>query len=81
MTTRTFLYTVRTTSGITFHIEARTLREAEARATHPALTREIARMLRNALSQVQSVEPHRGPVHTMGGKLVFRDEVFGPPEH
>lgn len=76
MSSRTFLYTVRTRSGITFLIEAGSSREAESRAHDPIITREISRLIRESLSQVESVEPHRGPTHLVGGKMVFRDDVF-----
>ncbi len=76
MPSRTFLYTVRTRSGITFHIEAGSSREAESRARDPAIARELSRLLREAVTQVDSVEPLRGPTHLLGGKLVFHDDLF-----
>lgn len=76
MSSRTFLYTVRTRSGITFLIEAGSSREAESRARDPAIARELSRLMREAITQVECVEPHRGPTHLMGGRMVFRDELF-----
>jgi hypothetical protein len=73
---KTFIYTVRTKSGIKFHIEASDAMEAEQRARHPAIVRELALMLSGALADVDSVEWHRGPVHRLNERLVFRDEIF-----
>ncbi len=66
-------YTVRTTSGITFQIEASNYSEARARASDPAIGREISRMILEAVSKVSEVEPSRGPAR---GKLIFEDEFF-----
>ena len=76
MSSRTFLDTVRTASGITLLIEASNSREADSRARAPAIARELSRLIRESISRVESVEPHRGPSHLVGGKLVFRDELF-----
>ncbi len=76
MSSRTFLYTVRTRSGITFLIEAGSSREAESRARDPAIARELSRLLREAVTQVECVEPHRGPKHLLGGKMVFYNDLF-----
>ncbi len=70
---RTFIFTVRTKSGIKFHIEASSANEAEQRARHPVIVRELALMLSCALSEVDSVD---GPVHLLNDSLVFRDEIF-----
>lgn len=76
MSSRPFLYTVRTRSGITFLIEAGSSREADSRARDPVIAREISRLIRESLEQVESVEPHRGPHHLADSKLVFRDHLF-----
>ena len=70
---RQSIYTVRTTSGITFHIEAKSYPEASQRASDPAIGKEIARMILNAVSNISDIEPCRGSVR---GKLVFEDEFF-----
>ncbi len=66
-------YTVRTTSGITFQVEASSYAEAKARASDPAIKREIARMILEAVSNIAQVEPSRGPAR---GKLLFDDTFF-----
>ena len=66
-------YIVRTTSGITFQIEASSYAEARLRATDPAIKREIARLILDAVSKIAEVEPSRGPVR---GKLLFDDTFF-----
>ena len=73
---KTFIYTVRTKSGIKFHIEAGNIHEAEQRARHPAIVRELTLMMSTAVSEVALVEPHRGPSHLLAEKLVFRDDIF-----
>ena len=73
---KTFLFTVRTKNGIKFHIEACSPLEAEQRARHPAIAREIATMLSTALADIESVEWHHGPRHLVNERLVFRDEIF-----
>jgi len=73
---KTFLYTVCTQSGIKFYIEASNIHEAKERARHPAIARELALMISDAISEVESVEPHRGPPHLLAEKLVFRDNIF-----
>lgn len=73
---KSFIYTVLTKSGIKFHIEASNIHEAEQRARHPAIERELALMISTAISDVNSVEPHRGPTHLLAEKLVFRDNIF-----
>ena len=71
-----FIYTVRTRSGITFHVEASNYREAHRRAEDPLIGRTIANMLREALRQIESVEPHRGPERLAQNRLIFRDHLF-----
>ena len=66
-------YTVRTTSGITFQIEASSYTEAKVRASDPAIRREIARMILEAVSNIAEVNPSRGPTR---GKLMFDDAFF-----
>ena len=73
---KTFIYTVRTMSGIKFYVEASNTREAEQRARHPSIVQELTLMMSTAISEVESVEPHRGPSHRLAEKLVFRDNIF-----
>ena len=73
---RTFMYSVRTRSGITFHIEASNQNQAEQRARDPAIARTLSRMILEAVSSIESVTPHRGPPRLLSGKLTFHDEVF-----
>ena len=73
---KTFIYTVRTKSGIKFHIEASNATEAKQRSRHPAIVRELALMFSGILSDVDSVEWHRGPAHRLNELLVFRDDIF-----
>ena len=73
---KTFIYTVRTKSGIKFYIEANNTREAEQRARHSAIAQELTLMINTAISEVESVEPHRGPSHLLTEKLLFRDDIF-----
>lgn len=68
-------YTVRTRDGITFHLEAANFKEAQQRASSPQISRHIALMIQEALSHVVSVEPHRGPKHTMRA-VMFDNEFF-----
>jgi len=55
---KTFIYTVRTKSGIKFYVEASNTREAEQRARHPSIVQELTLMMSTAISEVESVEPH-----------------------
>ncbi len=73
---KTFIYTVLTKSGIKFHIEAGNIHQAEQRARHPAIVRELTLMISAAISEVDAVEPNRGPAHLLSEKLVFRDDIF-----
>lgn len=73
---KTFIYTVLTKSGIKFHIKASNIHQAEQRARHPVIARELTLMMSTAVSEVDSVEPHRGPTHLLAEKLVFRDDIF-----
>lgn len=73
---KTYLFTVLTKSGIKFYIEASSRHEAEQRARHPAISRELSLMIIQAVSEVDSVEAHRGPPHRLSEKLVFRNEIF-----
>ena len=66
-------YTVRTTSGITFQVEASSYAEARLRATDPAIKHAITRMILEAVSNIAQVEPSRGPAR---GKLLFDDAFF-----
>lgn len=70
---RQTIYTVRAGSGITFHIEASSLSEAIRRARDPAISKEISRMIREAVGQVEGVGIHRGPARD---KLFFANEFF-----
>lgn len=70
---RQSIFTVRTQSGITFQIEASSYAEARVRASDPAIKREIARMIVQAISNIAEVEPSRGSVR---GKLMFDDAFF-----
>ena len=70
------IYAVRTRKGLVFYVEARNRNEAEQRAQSPAVAREIWRTLLSELSNIQSVELHRGPVHTARRGLVFNDQFF-----
>lgn len=71
-----FIYTVRTRSGLTFHVEASNSQEAQLRAEDPVIGKTVANMLREALSQIESVEPHSGPERLAQNRLIFRDHVF-----
>ncbi|MEW5893697.1 MAG: hypothetical protein AB1697_11190, partial [Pseudomonadota bacterium] len=68
-----FIYTVRTRAGLIFHLEAASLSEAESRARSPVIGQVISRMIVEAVSQIEAIEPHRGPAHN---KLVFEDQFF-----
>ena len=48
-------YTVKTQSGITFHIQAANEPEAQMRARSPVLANYLARMMQEAVSNVRSV--------------------------
>jgi hypothetical protein len=68
-------YTVRTHAGITFSVEANSDKEAWQRASSPELGNLLANMMKEAISHVVTVEPHRGPPQTR--KLpTFSKDVF-----
>jgi hypothetical protein len=69
---RNRLYTVRTAAGIIFHIEASDQHTAWQRAQSSALADHLARMMREAVKGVVSVEPLRGPAR----RAVFGEEFF-----
>jgi hypothetical protein len=69
---RNRLYTVRTAAGIVFHIEAPDQAIACQRAKSPVLGETLARMMREAVKGVVSVEPHRG----LPRRAVFGEEFF-----
>lgn len=71
----TSFYKVRTRDGIYFHIEARNYEEAQLRASSPLIVRHITLMIQQAISQIESIEPHRGPKHLVKGAL-FEDALF-----
>jgi hypothetical protein len=73
---RNFIYTIQTNAGFTFNIEAASREEAEIRAKSPVITRAIAQMLSQALSNIKSVEMHRGPERLAQNKLTFKNEMF-----
>jgi hypothetical protein len=68
-------YTVRTRDGITYHIEASSTEEAFQRASSPAISKHIARMIQEAISHISSIEPHHGPKHLIKN-IVFENEFF-----
>jgi hypothetical protein len=68
------IYKVRTQAGITFHIEASNYQEAQLRASSPTIAKHIALLMQQALSEINFIEPLRGPKHLVKG-LVF-DEAF-----
>lgn len=70
-----YLYTVRTAGGITFHIQAAGDREARERATSPLLARRLAELMIQAVSHVETIQLHRGPRHT-ARYPVFGEEFF-----
>lgn len=76
MSARTFLYTVHTRSGIRFLIEADNIAQAETRARDLVIIQTLTAMLRQALAEIERIEPYRGPIHLAERKLVFRAEVF-----
>lgn len=69
------IYQVRSRDGINFNIEASNYTEAQLRASSPAIARHISRMLVQAISNISSIEPLRGPKHLAKGPL-FNDEFF-----
>ncbi|MFN3595588.1 MAG: hypothetical protein ACK4TK_13060 [Thiobacillaceae bacterium] len=85
MSARTFIYTVHTRSGIRFLIEADNLTQAEIRARDPVIARTLTAMLRQALSEIERIEPYRGPQHLAERKLLFKTDAFSrraqPPSH
>ena len=70
------LYAIRTIGGLTYYVEASTRHEAEQRAHSSALARELLQALLSELSNIQSIEIHRGPAHTARRGLVFEDKFF-----
>ena len=70
------VYIVRTPSGISFHIEARSATEALIRANSPEIGEEIARMIHSAISNVTTVELFRGSRQFANKKLLFQDTFF-----
>ncbi len=68
-------YTVRTNAGIKFHIQASTEQEARLRAQSPAIGHYLAKLMTQAVADISSIEPHRGPDHRLTYP-VFGDEVF-----
>lgn len=68
------IYQVRSSDGINFNIEASNYKEAQLRASSPAIARHISLMIVQALSNI-SIEPLRGPKHLAKGPL-FTDEFF-----
>lgn len=62
---RNRIYTVRTATGIVFHVEAPDLQTAWDRATSPLIGQTLARLMREAVSSITQVEPHRGPMHAV----------------
>lgn len=76
MSARTFLYTVHTRSGIRFLIEADNLAQAETRARDPVIFRTLSAMLRQALSEIDHIEPYRGPQHLAERRLLFKADAF-----
>ena len=70
------LYTIRTTGGLVFYVEAASRHEAEQRVLHPVLAKAIFQAILAELASIESVELHRGPAHTAFRKLVFEDKLF-----
>ena len=73
------LYTIRTTGGLTYFIEATSRHEAEQRALSPIVAKAIYQTILTELTNIQSIELHRGPAHTASRKLVFEDRFFSNP--
>lgn len=71
----TSLFTIRTASGIVFVVEASSTYQARLRAQDPRISSAISRMLQQALSEVVTVEPIRGPRHAVK-KLIFNEDFF-----
>lgn len=69
------IYQVRSSDGINFNVEASNYQEAKLRATSPAISKHIALMITQAISNISSIEPLRGPKHLAKGP-VFTDEFF-----
>ncbi len=68
-------FTVRTRAGIKFHVQAATEQEAKLRAQSPAINLYLARLMQEAVANIASVEPHRGPDHLLKYPT-FNEEVF-----
>ena len=68
-------YTIRTREGITFHLEASNEQEAWRRAKSPIIGNTLANMMREAVSNISSVELQHGPQHLMKYP-VFDEEIF-----
>ncbi|MCX7672824.1 MAG: hypothetical protein N2Z63_04375 [Thiobacillaceae bacterium] len=73
---KSYLYTVHTRSGLSFHIEAETSAKPRHVPPHPVLARTLASRLRQALAEIEGVEPYRGPRHVAERRLLFRGEDF-----
>lgn len=69
------IYQVRSSDGITFNVVASNYQEAKLRASSPAISKHIALMITQAISNITSIEPLRGPKHLVKGP-VFEDEFF-----
>lgn len=69
------IYTVITRAGISFHIEAANISEARLRAESPLVGKRLAQLMQQAVSDIASVEPHRGPERFLKYPI-FSDEVF-----
>ena len=69
---RNRLYTVRTSAGIVFQIEAPDQATAWQRAHSSALAERLASMMREAVKGVVSVEPLRGASRS----ALFTEEFF-----
>jgi len=69
------IYKIHTSDGISFNVEASNYQEAKQRASSPIITRHIAQMITQAMSNISSIEPHRGPKHLLKAPL-FDDEFF-----
>jgi len=68
-------YTVQTRAGIKFHVLAATEHEAKLRAQSPTIGICLARLMQQAVADIASVEPHRGPDRLLKYPI-FGDEIF-----
>jgi len=64
------LFTVKTQSGITFTVEAASLSDAWSRARSPVIAMRFSRMMVEAVSHIDSVEPLRGPSTRAAGPIL-----------